>query len=128
MNFANNWSREITLEAGATSAALDLPDGSYRLTCCDSAAATRWEVLGAEVVGGSATLTRGLEQTADQGWPAGSLIYCSVTAGLLDQLFAQLADLQQRLAALEGGGTENALTDESGNTLVDDQGNTLTGA
>ncbi|TLX65063.1 hypothetical protein DN820_01750 [Stutzerimonas nosocomialis] len=118
MNIVNNWSRAITLAAGATALALDLPDGEYRLTLSDG---SRWEIVGATVTEGQAQLTRGLEGTDEQDWPEGSTIYCSITAGQLQDIFA-------RLSALEGGGQTpaGALTDESGNTLTDAAGNTLT--
>ena len=101
MNFVNNWSRDITLAAGATALALDLPDGEYRLTISDG---SRWEIVGATVTEGQAQLTRGLEGTTDQDWPAGSVMYISVTAGFLVQLQQQIADLLARVAALEAGG------------------------
>lgn len=89
MNYVNNWLREITLEQGATSCPLDLPDGEYRLTLADAAAgATRWEIVDAVVAAGSATLTRAREGTANQDWPTGSVIYCSVTAEALEQMSA----------------------------------------
>lgn len=89
MNYVNNWLREITLEQGATSCPLDLPDGDYRLTLADAAAgATRWEIVDAVVVAGSATLTRAVEGTTDQNWPAGSVIYCSLTAATLADIAA----------------------------------------
>lgn len=92
MNFVNNWSRPVTLAAGATTLALDLPDGSYRLTLADSAAApTRWEIIDATVVANTATLTRAQEGTTDQAWPEGSVIYCALTAGTLAQLAAPAA-------------------------------------
>lgn len=92
MDFVNNWSRPVTLAAGATTLALDLPDGSYRLTLADSpAAATRWEIIDAVVAAGGATLTRAQEGTADQAWPEGSVIYCALTAGTLAQLTAPVA-------------------------------------
>lgn len=130
MDFVNNWSRGLTLALGATAAVLDLPDGTYRLTCADALgqSATRWECIDAVVAGTNATLVRGLEGTTDQLWPEGSVIYCSVTAAGLADLFAQLASLQARVAALEAAGIpNNALTDGAGNHLVDDQGNYLTG-
>lgn len=89
MNYVNNWLRAIDLEQGATSCPLDLPDGEYRLTLADAAAgATRWEIVDAVVAAGSATLTRAREGTADQDWPTGSVIYCSVTAEALEQMSA----------------------------------------
>lgn len=102
MQFINNWSRPVTLAAGATSLALDLPDGEYRLTLTDSQyTPTAWEVVGATVVAGSATLDRGQEGTADQDWTAGSIIYCAVTAGLLADLFARLATAEGAITALD---------------------------
>lgn len=82
MNYINNFNRPITLGAAATTAALDLPDGTFRL-CISNAARTQLEVLDAAVIGGSATLTRGLEGTTAQAWPEGSSVYASVTAGML---------------------------------------------
>ena len=129
MNFVNNWLREITLAAGVTECALDLPDGLYRLVVADGlgAAATRLEVVSAEVSAGIAELQRGLEGTADQEWGEGSVIHCTLTAGQLWALFEQIADLQARVAALEGGTPPgNALTDAAGNLLTDAGGAILT--
>ena len=97
MNFINNYSEPLTLALGATSATLTLPDGEYRLTLTDSES-TRWEVVGAVVVSGSATLQRALEGSADQSWPEGSVIYSAITAGLLQTIFQRL---------LPAGGTES---------------------
>lgn len=91
MNFINNYSQPVILAQGAGSLALSLPDGEYRLTLADAAAnATRWEIVGAVVLSGSATLDRGLEGTTDQSWPEGSVIYSALTAGLLQMIFARL--------------------------------------
>lgn len=123
MAYINNYLEPIELAQGATSAVLALPDGSYRLTLSD-ALRTRWEIVDASVSGGAATLVRGLEGTAPQDWPGGSVIYCAVTAG-------QLNDLLARLNALDGGGVlpDGALTDMNGSVLTDAAGNTLiTGA
>ena len=80
MKFVNNWQRPITLAAGAATAALDLPDGTYRLTLSD-AGRSRIEIIDAVVAAGVGALSRGLEGTADQEWPAGSVIYSALTAG-----------------------------------------------
>ena len=110
MNFVNNWLREITLEAGVTECPLDLPDGTYRLVLADvvGAAATSIEVIEAVMSDGTADLQRGLEGTDDQDWPAGTVIHCTLTAGLLLDMFARLqaletatADLDARVTALE---------------------------
>ncbi|PKM30239.1 MAG: hypothetical protein CVV07_07425 [Gammaproteobacteria bacterium HGW-Gammaproteobacteria-11] len=118
MNFINNYRQPITLTAGATSAALSLPDGTYRLTVTDSQTQpTRWEILEAVVVDGTAGLERGLEGTDAQLWPAGSVIFADLTAGVLTGLIQRIQDLEEaqiapeviagileRLDALEGGG------------------------
>jgi hypothetical protein len=83
MDFVNNYSAPIAISAATTSAALALPDGVYTLTIAAGVAATSWEIVGAEVVAGTATLTRGLEGTAAADWPDGSVIYCALTAGVL---------------------------------------------
>ncbi|WP_312669733.1 hypothetical protein [Stutzerimonas nitrititolerans] len=126
MKYINNYREAIELAAGATIAALSLPDGDYRLTLT-SAEGDRWEIVDAAVVAGIATLARAREGTLDQGWPAGSSIYCDVTAGQLNDLLARISDLQQRVAALEGGSApDGALVDSSGSVLVDGEGNFLT--
>lgn len=92
MKFVNNWNQPVTLAAGVTTLALELEDGEYRLTLADDGvAATRWEVVGAVVSSGTATLQRGQEGTTDQDWPAGSVIYIAVTAGWLNSVEARLA-------------------------------------
>jgi hypothetical protein len=110
MNFINNYAQQVQLALGAQALALDLPDGSYRLTLSDGRgqAATRWEYLQATVTDGVASLQRGAEGSIDQDWPAGSWIYCSVTAGVLAELYSQLDslgayadELNARLTALE---------------------------
>ena len=102
LNFANNWRQDITLGQGATAATLGLPDGSYRLTLTDSAQ-TRNEIIDAVVQAGAAVLTRGLEGTADQAWPEGSAIYCSLTAGTVQSLMARIAALEAALAPPPAG-------------------------
>lgn len=139
MNYVNNWLREVTLEQGATSCPLDLPDGNYRLTLADAAAgATRWEIVDAVVAAGSAALTRAREGTADQSWSLGSVIYNALTAEQAVYLMQQaqqlpvlqqlIEDLATRIEALEQGqAVEGALADELGNELVDESGYNLTG-
>lgn len=92
-NFVNNWSMPVELAAGAETLALTLPAGSYRITLADAAgaSATRWEVVGAVVAGGVATLQRGLEGTTDQTWPEGSVAYVTITAGFLEELQQSMA-------------------------------------
>lgn len=90
MNFINNYIQPITLGPGDTSLALSLPDGEYRLTIADSSSsATRWEIVDAAVESGVATLTRGREGTSAQDWEAGSVIFCTVTAGLLQEMYSR---------------------------------------
>ncbi|PTQ70347.1 hypothetical protein [Pseudomonas sp. GV071] len=90
MNFINNYSASISLTLAATSLALALPDGNYRLTIADSVITpTRWEIVDAEVTAGTATLTRGQEGTTAQNWPVDSVIYNALTAGVLTDLFGR---------------------------------------
>lgn len=103
MDFVNNWRQDITLAAGATSLALTLPDGSYRLSITDSLAnPTAWEIVGAVVAGGTATLTRGMEGTTAIDWQGGGIAYCSITAGALTEIFAALSSLSSDVSALAG--------------------------
>lgn len=83
--FVNNWQQDIILSDSAESADLDLPDGRYRLVVRDDER-TRFEVVDALVAGGSATLARGQEDSESQDWPAGSVIYCALTAGQITNL------------------------------------------
>lgn len=94
LNFVNNWQSSVELAQGATTAALELPDGEYRITLADAAgqAATRWEIIGAAVADGVATLERGLEGTANQDWPEGSIAYVGITAGALQAMQQATAD------------------------------------
>src|SRR5690554_3120357 len=87
MNFVNNWLRPIALTLEQSHTLLDLPDGEYRLTIADGASsATRWEIVHAVVEDGAAALTRGLEGTSVQEWTVGSVIYGSLTAGVLQEM------------------------------------------
>ncbi|AVO56162.1 hypothetical protein [Ectopseudomonas mendocina] len=92
MKFISNYAAQVALASGVTELALALPDGVYRLTMSDArgADATRFEYLDAAVVSGIATLTRALEGSADQDWPDGSWIYCSITAGVMEDLQSQI--------------------------------------
>lgn len=102
MKFANNWIRPITLAAGQTSVALDLPDGAYTLTIADSeTAAEKWEIVTATVVAGAAELLRAQEGTEDSDWGAGSVVYCTLTADIMQGLFSRLDALEARVDELE---------------------------
>jgi len=135
-NFINNWWEPVELAPGVTVLDVALANGTYRLTFSDAVglAAERWEIAEAVVVSGSATLTRGLEGTLEQDWPAGSVMYIAVTAGFLEGLQQAIAaqqlqinDLLTRVAALEAGNLPaSALVDANGEPLVDSPGNILT--
>lgn len=88
MNYVNFWKREITLAVDAVTATLDLPDGTYALVISDTlgAGASAHEIVLADVASGTATLQRGQEGTEAQAWPAGSVVYCALTAGQLARL------------------------------------------
>lgn len=108
MQFVNNWQQTIALPIATTSLALSLPDGDYRLVVSDAlgTSATAWEVLDATVASGTADLTRGQEGTAAQEWPSGSVIYCTLTAGQVSDLFARVLSLESRVTALEQANIE----------------------
>ena len=95
MQFINNWQRPIVLGELEDSAALDLPDGSYRLTISNGELV---EIVDAEVTSGTAALQRGVEGTTPQEWPEGSVIYASVTA-----------EMYRRMAGLSGEGDPNGV-------------------
>lgn len=120
MNFVNNYSEQLQLAQGETQLAVTLPNGRYRLTASDSlgSAATRWECIDAVVVNGVATLSRGAEGTDDQDWEEGSWIYCSITAGLLTEVFQQLQGLRDRVAVLETALPANTLQVTVGDALA----------
>lgn len=103
MNFVNNWSRPITLAAGALACPLDLPDGIYRL-CISNTDRSLFEVVDAAVVSGTAALTRAREGTAAQSWLSGSTITASVTAEMLESFAA---------AGATWGGITGSLADQA---------------
>ena len=88
MDYVNFWKREITLAVDAETATLDLPDGTYALVISDTlgAGASAHEIVIADVASGTATLQRAQEGTEAQAWPAGSVVYCALTAGQLARL------------------------------------------
>jgi|TARA_X000001388_G_scaffold70190_1_gene59167 hypothetical protein len=95
LSFVDNWMQPFSLSASATEGALDLPQGIYVLTMADSSsAATRWEVLYAEVADGQAFFQR----PAPQEWPEGSVIYCAVNAMVLGLLFDGLTQLGEQIS------------------------------
>lgn len=110
MNYVNFWKREITLVASAETATLDLPDGTYVLVISDAlgAAASAHEVIRADVASGTATLQRGQEGTEAQSWPAGSIIYCALTAGQLARLGAPLLTRSNFVQRVRGGALGDA--------------------
>jgi hypothetical protein len=110
MQFINNWIYQLTADWSAS--ATDLPvsgdakgrlgDGAYLLTLVNSADATEqttWEIVGVLAQGGVYTVSRAQEGTAALAWPAGTIIYSGLTAGIM-------ADISSRVDALEavGGG------------------------
>ena len=160
MRYVNNWITQLAADFAPDSVELPLAgsaqsrlgNGEYLLTLVDSinpVEQTLWEVVKVVVASGQMTITRGQEETIAQYWPAGSVIYCGVTAGGMNQLLAQGSSLAARVAALEGGGWLNeiyaeldglaarltnlegggvedgSLVDAAGNFLTDPQGNNL---
>lgn len=103
MNYINNWLYPLdgTLFAGDTSlpvptaalARLGLEGGvQYTLTLSDSTGSAHEIISVTGEAGGGYSVTRGREGTADREWPAGSRIYCSITAGQLAALAGTAAD------------------------------------
>ena len=99
IKFVDNWLRPVQLTLSQDTVALDLEDGIYVLTVADSeTAATRWEILTAEVVAGEA----GLMRQAPQAWGAGSVIYCAANSFVMNAIFAEIVDSATRIGELEG--------------------------
>ncbi|WP_286917597.1 MULTISPECIES: hypothetical protein [Pseudomonas] len=158
MRFINNWITQLNQPMGASATSLPVPDaalarlteGSYLLTLVNSASAldqTQWEVIEVTVGNGLVHATRGREGTVRKAWPVGTLIYCGVTAGTLNELYAQIIDLASRVYALETGNPnpdpdpepnpdpdpnpqplpDYALMDVQGRIFTDSQGDILVG-
>lgn len=143
MRYANNWIHSLTGEFVATQATLPLPaEAVSRLVLVDGAeylltlsatlnptAPGETEIIRLTGHAGGYSIARGQEGTQETAWPAGTLIWCAITAGAMTDIFAQLAALTARVAALESGGggdlPANALIDSAGRALTDDQGNHL---
>ncbi|MCF6780933.1 hypothetical protein [Stutzerimonas stutzeri] len=144
MRFVNNWLYSLTGEFIAAQATLPLPAGAIsRLALVEGAeylltlSATsnpgtpgETEIIRLTGHAGGYSIARGQEGTQETAWPAGTLIWCAITAGAMTDIFAQLAALTARVAALESGGggdlPANVLIDSDGRALTDDQGNHLT--
>lgn len=144
MRFINNWITQLTQPMAAAATTLPVPAaalsrlaaGTYLLTLVNSASAldqTQWEVIEVTVANGVATVTRARDETTARAWPTGTLIYCGVTAGTLNQFAQTIESLVARVTALEGGGgvepepepSDGALTDSAGHALSDQAQNTL---
>ncbi len=144
MRYANNWQYELTAGLSPAQATLPLPAGAIsRLALVEGAeylltlSATsnpgtpgETEIIRLTGHADGYSIARGQEGTFEAYWPAGTLIWCAITAGAMTDIFAQLAALTARVAALENGGggdlPANALIDSAGRALTDDQGNHLT--
>lgn len=144
IHFANNWQYELTAGFSPAQATLPLPAGAisrlalvegaeYLLTLSATLNPTtpgETEIIRLTGHADGYSIARGQEGTQETNWPAGTLIWCAITAGALADVFSQLAALTARVEALEsGGGSDlpaNVLIDSSGTALTDDQGNYLT--
>lgn len=99
IKFVDNWLRPVQLTLSQDTVALDLADGIYVLTVADSeTAATRWEIMTAEVVAGEA----GLMRQAPQAWGAGSVIYCAANSVVMQAIFDEIISSAERIGELEG--------------------------
>lgn len=144
MNYINNWLYELSGEFAPGQASLPVPaDALERLALAEGVeytltlsawlspvAPTETEIIRLTGHAGGYSIARGQEGTLEAYWPAGTQIWCAITAGALADVFTQLAALTARVAALESGGggdlPANVLIDSSGTALTDDQGNYLT--
>ncbi|MEQ7921136.1 hypothetical protein ABQX22_18205 [Xanthomonas sp. WHRI 1810A] len=99
MNFVNNWTTQLTAALAASETTVPipagalglLPDGEYMLTLSSSqspADAASVEIVAVRVMFGGASMVRAQEGTTASDWPAGTFLYCAVTAGTLNQLSA----------------------------------------
>lgn len=133
MKFINNWQATLTnaLPAGGSTLPADtgrLQGGVYRLTITEPepTPGSSWEIM--DVASGGAITARGLEGTTARQWPAGSVVYAGLTAGMLEAIIGRIEALE---ACCDNGGNENGitaeLTDFNGNLLTDELENTLTG-
>ncbi|WP_268797511.1 hypothetical protein [Pseudomonas huanghezhanensis] len=148
MNYVNNWITQLNadMQQAATvlpisaSAVALLGNGEYRLTLVNSlnpVEQSAWEIIALKKAGGVVTVSRAQENTGAQFWPMGTVIYCSITAGGINRMAEQIADLVARVAVLEAGGgdggggvtpaPDGALTSDSGDLLEDEQNNQLVG-
>ncbi len=142
MSLINNWLAQLTGELRVDSDVLEVSpaalnrlsiDASTRYVMTITASLNPVEQANFEIfhiVGngaGTYELLRGQEGTEARLWPAGSYVYCAVTAGVMESIQQQIDALAERLSALEGNDLpENSLVDGQGNPLTDDQGNQLT--
>jgi len=144
MRYANNWKYELSAGFSPAQATLPLPAGAisrlalvegaeYLLTLSATLNPTtpgETEIIRLTGHADGYSIARGQEGTQETNWPAGTLIWCAITAGALADVFSQLAALTARVEALEsGGGSDlpaNVLIYSSGTALTDDQGNYLT--
>lgn len=105
INFKNNWSQELAavLADDAETLTVSLPAGRYRLTIAESLALdAERELVSAFVdAAGVAQLLRGVEFSEAREWPAGSIVYCGITAEVLMGAFKELQSLRDRVAALD---------------------------
>lgn len=99
MQFVNNWTATVELAGDATEMALPLADGNYVLTITDSER-SQHEIIGAEIWDGTAYLDRGREGTTARAWPAGSVVYQSITAETMTSVMRRLADLEEQVVSL----------------------------
>ncbi len=141
--FINNWSAVLTAEASAVAGQLSVDPAAaaqlvglgagdyYLLTLADLADGAQeqdWEIVKVTAeASGVLTVERGQEGTVARLWAIGTPISARLTSGSMASVLAALADLQQRVTALESATPTNALTDEEGATLTDQDGEPRTG-
>lgn len=99
--YVNNFHAQLDAELASdvlTLSGIDLPQGSYRLSLCETwPPAPPIEVITATVLSDDIRLARGIETTEPRTWPAGTHVYAGVTAGMLADLSHQITDLRARI-------------------------------
>ena len=147
--FLNNWNAALTAPATSGDVTLSIEPGQaaklvglgsggyYVLTLVELVddIETGWEIVKVTAaVGGTLTVERQQEGTAQAAWSVGAVISARATAGSLSNLLQVLAAQAQALSALttrvaaleQGDPTQGStLVDGSGNPLINQDGDQL---
>ena len=112
--YLNNWITQLTADLAVDGQFLALGSEADRLAISDqyfmTLTASTEQLASAphEIVllvnsGGQWLVQRAQEGTEQRAWPAGTLVYCSITAGVMTTIVNSLQQFDDRLRALESG-------------------------